>query len=228
MLMDERKEFAKQAIDYSIYLLTDDACLKGRPLLACVEQALQGGVTLVQYRSKFKDGGPMYEEALALKALCDSYNVPLIINDRVDVALAVGAAGVHVGQDDLPCSVVRNLVGDAFIIGVSAHNPAEALRAIADGADYLGCGAVFGTATKPGVAKLGLANLKAIRSVATIPMVGIGGVNASNYAEVLATGANGAAIISGILAAEDIKTEVGKFVAVKSVNNVTVSGAAKK
>ena len=226
--MDERKKFAKQAIDYSIYLLTDDACLKGRPLLACVEQALQGGVTLVQYRSKFKDGGPMYEEALALKALCDSYNVPLIINDRVDVALAVGAAGVHVGQDDLPCSVVRNLVGADFIIGVSAHNPAEALRAIADGADYLGCGAVFGTATKPGVAKLGLANLQAIRSVATIPMVGIGGVNASNYAEVLATGANGAAIISGILAAEDIKTEVGKFVAVKSVNNVTVSGAAKK
>ena len=228
MLMDERKKFAKQAIDYSIYLLTDDACLKGRPLFACVEQALQGGVTLVQYRSKFKDGGPMYEEALALKALCDSYNVPLIINDRVDVALAVGAAGVHVGQDDLPCSVVRNLVGADFIIGVSAHNPAEALRAIADGADYLGCGAVFGTVTKPGVAKLGLANLQAIRSVATIPMVGIGGVNASNYAEVLATGANGAAIISGILAAEDIKTEVGKFVAVKSVNNVTVSGAAKK
>ena len=228
MLMDERKKFAKQAIDYSIYLLTDDACLKGRPLLACVEQALQGGVTLVQYRSKFKDGGPMYEEALTLKALCDSYNVPLIINDRVDVALAVGAAGVHVGQDDLPCSVVRNLVGADFIIGVSAHNPAEALRAIADGADYLGCGAVFGTATKPGVAKLGLANLQAIRSVATIPMVGIGGVNASNYAEVLATGANGAAIRSGILAAEDIKTEVGKFVAVKSVNNVTVSGAAKK
>lgn len=226
--MNEHKKYLKENIDYSIYLLTDDACLKGRHLLACVEQALQGGVTLVQYRSKFKDGGPMYQEALALKALCDKYNVPLIINDRVDVALAVGAAGVHVGQDDLPCSVVRALAGEDFVIGVSAHNPEEARSAMADGADYLGCGAVFGTATKPGVAKLGLANLQAIRSVATIPMVGIGGVNASNYAEVLATGANGAAIISGILAAEDIKTEVGKFVAVKSVNNVTVSGAAKK
>lgn len=226
--MIEHKKYLKENIDYSIYLLTDDACLKGRHLLACVEQALQGGVTLVQYRSKFKDGGPMYQEALALKALCDKYNVPLIINDRVDVALAVGAAGVHVGQDDLPCSVVRALAGEDFVIGVSAHNPEEARSAMADGADYLGCGAVFGTATKPGVAKLGLANLQAIRSVATIPMVGIGGVNASNYAEVLATGANGAAIISGILAAEDIKTEVGKFVAVKSVNNVTVSGAAKK
>lgn len=226
--MIEHKKYVKENIDYSIYLLTDDACLKGRHLLACVEQALQGGVTLVQYRSKFKDGGPMYQEALALKALCDKYNVPLIINDRVDVALAVSAAGVHVGQDDLPCSVVRALAGEDFVIGVSAHNPEEARSAMADGADYLGCGAVFGTATKPGVAKLGLANLQAIRSVATIPMVGIGGVNASNYAEVLATGANGAAIISGILAAEDIKTEVGKFVAVKSVNNVTVSGAAKK
>ena len=226
--MNELKKFDKKQIDYSIYLLTDDGCLKGRPLLACVEQALQGGVTLVQYRSKFKDGGPMYQEALALKALCDKYNVPLIINDRVDVALAVSAAGVHVGQDDLPCSVVRALAGEDFVIGVSAHNPEEARSSMADGADYLGCGAVFGTATKPGVAKLGLANLQAIRSVATIPMVGIGGVNASNYAEVLATGANGAAIISGILAAEDIKTEVGKFVAVKSVNNVTVSGAAKK
>ena len=214
--MSELKKFDKKRIDYSIYLLTDDECLKGRLLLPSVEEALQGGVTLVQYRSKFKDGGPMYEEALALKALCDSYDVPLIINDRVDVALAVGAAGVHVGQDDLPCAVVRNLVGADFIIGVSAHNPAEALRAIADGADYLGCGAVFGTATKPDVAKLGLANLRAIRRVATKPMVGIGGVTSDNYGEVLSTGADGAAVISGILGADDIKAEVAKFVAVRN------------
>ena len=213
--MSELKKFDKKRIDYSIYLLTDDECLKGRPLLPSVEEALQGGVTLVQYRSKFKDGGPMYEEALALKALCDSYDVPLIINDRVDVALAVGAAGVHVGQDDLPCAVARALTGADFVIGVSAHNPEEARHAIAAGADYLGCGAVFGTATKPGVAKLGLANLRAIRRVATKPMVGIGGVKADNYGEVLATGADGAAIISGILGADDIKAEVAKFVAVR-------------
>ena len=219
--MSELKKFDKKRIDYSIYLLTDDECLKGRPLLPSVEEALQGGVTLVQYRSKFKDGGPMYEEALALKALCDSYDVPLIINDRVDVALAVGAAGVHVGQDDLPCAVVRALTGDDFVIGVSAHNPEEARHAIAAGADYLGCGAVFGTATKPGVAKLGLANLRTIRRVATKPMVGIGGVNASNYAEVLATGANGAAIISGILGANDIKTEVSKFVNIKNASGIS-------
>ena len=214
--MNTTKRFAKEKIDYSIYLLTDDACLQGLPLLACVEEALGAGVTLLQYRSKYKDGGAMYQEALALKELCDRYHVPLIINDRVDVALAVGAAGVHVGQDDLPCRVVRNLVGDDFIIGVSAHNPEEAREAAAAGADYLGCGAVFGTATKAGVGTLGLERLRSIRQAVSLPIVGIGGVKATNYGQVLATGANGAAIISGILAATDIGGEVAKFVRIKA------------
>ena len=214
--MDTTKRFAKEKIDYSIYLLTDDTCLQGRPLLACVEEALGAGVTLLQYRSKYKDGGAMYQEALALKELCDRYHVPLIINDRVDVALAVGAAGVHVGQDDLPCRVVRNLVGDDFLIGVSAHNPEEAREAAAAGADYLGCGAVFGTATKAGVGTLGLERLRSIRQAVSLPIVGIGGVKATNYGQVLATGANGAAIISGILAATDIGGEVAKFVRIKA------------
>ena len=214
--MSELKNADKKRIDYSIYLLTDDECLKGRPLLPSVEEALQGGVTLVQYRSKFKDGGAMYQEALALKELCDRYHVPLIINDRVDVALAVGAAGVHVGQDDLPCRVVRNLVGDDFLIGVSAHNPEEAREAAAAGADYLGCGAVFGTATKAGVGTLGLERLRSIRQAVSLPIVGIGGVKATSDGQVLATGANGAAIISGILVATDIGGEVAKFVRVKA------------
>ena len=212
----EKKKYEKSKIDYSIYLLTDDACLLGRPLLECVEQALRAGVTLLQYRSKYKDGGAMYQEALAPKELCDRYHVPLIINDRVDVALAVGAAGVHVGQDDLPCKVVRNLVGYDFLIGVSAHNSEEAREAAAAGADYLGCGAVFGTATKAGVGTLGLERLRSIRQAVSLPMVGIGGVKATNYGQVLATGANGAAIISGILAATDIGGEVAKFVRVKA------------
>lgn len=214
--MSEQKKFDKKQLDYSIYLVTDEECLKGRPLLRCVEEALQAGVTLVQYRSKFKDGGPMYQEALAVKSLCDSYDVPLIINDRVDVALAVGAAGVHVGQDDLPCNIVRKLVGSQFIIGVSAHNPEEARKAMEDGADYLGCGAVFGTGTKADVAKLGLEKLHSIRAAVSIPIVGIGGVKADNYGEVLATGADGAAIISGILSVENIGAEVGKFVQIRS------------
>lgn len=205
----------KPAIDYSIYLVTDEACLHGRPLLKCVEEALAAGVTLVQYRAKAADGGVLYAEACRLKELCDKYNVPLIINDRLDITLAVGAAGVHLGQDDLPCAVARRLLGEDFIIGVSAHNPAEAVQAVSEGADYLGCGAVFGTATKHDVAKLGLENLRAIRKVVAVPMVGIGGITADNYAEVLATGADGAAIVSGILAQDDISAVVKKLVAIK-------------
>lgn len=205
----------KPAIDYSIYLVTDEACLHGRPLLECVEEALAAGVTLVQYRAKAADGGVLYAEACRLKELCDKYSVPLIINDRLDIALAVGAAGVHLGQDDLPCAVARRLLGEDFIIGVSAHNPAEAVQAVSEGADYLGCGAVFGTATKHDVAKLGLENLRAIRKAVAVPMVGIGGITADNYAEVLATGADGAAIVSGILAQDDIGAVVKKLVATK-------------
>lgn len=201
----------KAKIDYSVYLVTDDNCLKGRPLLECVEAALKGGVTLVQYRLKNGDGGVMYTEALKLKALCDKYSVPLIINDRLDIAMAVGAAGVHLGQDDLPCSVARRILGNAYVIGVSAHNPQEAVKAVEDGADYLGCGAVFGSATKTNVSELGLQNLEAIRRAVNVPMVGIGGVNSSNYPLVRQTGAEGAAIISGILAADDIEAEVRKF-----------------
>ena len=205
----------KPVIDYSIYLVTDEACLHGRPLLECVEEALAAGVTLVQYRAKAADGGVLYAEACKLKELCDNYNVPLIINDRLDIALAVGAAGVHLGQDDLPCAVARRLLGENFIIGVSAHNPAEAVQAVSEDADYLGCGAVFGTATKHDVAKLGLENLRAIRKSVAVPMVGIGGITADNYAEVLATGADGAAIVSAILAQEDISAVVKKLVATK-------------
>ena len=211
----------KPVIDYSIYLVTDENCLRGRSLLVCVEEALTGGVTLVQYRAKNADSRVMYDEAVKLKALCDKYRVPLIINDRLDIAQAVGAAGVHLGQDDLPCAVARQILGADYVIGVSAHNPEEAVQAAAAGADYLGCGAVFGTATKQDVAELGLANLRAIREAVTLPMVGIGGINVANYAEVLATGADGAAIVSGILAQDDIKATVQRLKRiVKQVNKI--------
>lgn len=203
-------------IDYSIYLVTDDGCLHGRDLLQCVDAALRGGVTLVQYRSKHADGGKMYRQSLALKALCDKYNVPLIINDRLDIAMAVGAAGVHVGQDDIPCGVVRQILGDGYVIGVSAHNVTEAVQAASDGTDYLGCGAVFGSVTKSDVTNLGLSNLAAIRKAVQLPMVGIGGVNAENYASVLETGAEGAAIVSAILGASDIEAAVRQFAAVRN------------
>lgn len=194
--------------DYSIYLVTDDGCLQGRALIDCVREALEGGVTLVQYRAKTASSAEMYAEALQLKALCDSFNVPLIINDRLDIAMTVGAAGVHLGQDDLPCAAARNLLGEDYIIGVSAHNPAEAKTALQSGADYLGCGAVFGTATKADVKKLGTDGLAAICKAKGLPVVGIGGVTADNYREVRAAGADGAAIVSGILAQPDIRATV--------------------
>ncbi len=194
--------------DYSIYLVTDDGCLQGRALIDCVREALEGGVTLVQYRAKTASSAEMYAEALQLKALCDSFNVPLIINDRLDIAMAVGAAGVHLGQDDLPCAAARKILGEDYIIGVSAHNPAEAKAALQSGADYLGCGAIFGTATKADVKKLGTDGLAAICKAKGLPVVGIGGVTANNYREVRAAGADGAAIVSGILAQPDIRTTV--------------------
>lgn len=194
--------------DYSIYLVTDDGCLQGRALLDCVREALEGGVTLVQYRAKTASSAEMYNEALQLKALCDSFNVPLIINDRLDIAMAVGAAGVHLGQDDLPCAAARRILGEDYLIGVSAHNPAEAKAALQSGADYLGCGAVFGTATKADVKKLGTEGLAAICKAKGLPVVGIGGVTADNYREVRAAGADGAAIVSGILAQPDIRATV--------------------
>lgn len=194
--------------DYSIYLVTDDGCLQGRALIDCVREALEGGVTLVQYRAKTAASAEMYNEALQLKALCDSFNVPLIINDRLDIAMAVGAAGVHLGQDDLPCAAARNILGEDYIIGVSAHNPAEAKAALQSGADYLGCGAVFGTATKADVKKLGTDGLAAICKAKGLPVVGIGGVTADNYRDVRAAGADGAAIVSGILAQPDIRATV--------------------
>lgn len=194
--------------DYSIYLVTDDGCLQGRALIDCVREALEGGVTLVQYRAKTASSAEMYAEALQLKALCDSFKVPLIINDRLDIAMAVGAAGVHLGQDDLPCAAARKILGEDYIIGVSAHNPAEAKAALQSGADYLGCGAVFGTATKADVKKLGTDGLSAICKAKGLPVVGIGGVTADNYREVRAAGADGAAIVSGILAQPDIRATV--------------------
>lgn len=191
-------------IDYSIYLVTDEKCLRGRSLLTCVEAALRGGVTLLQYRGKNCSSAQMYEQALQLKRLCDKYRVPLIINDRLDIALAVHADGVHLGQDDLPCRVARQICGNDLLIGVSAHNVAEAMQAQADGADYLGSGAVFGSSTKTDVDTLGLSQLAAICGSVDLPVVGIGGIQTDNYQKVLAAGAKGAAIVSGILGADDI------------------------
>lgn len=204
----------KQDVDYSVYLVADAGYLAERDFIGCIEAALKGGVTLLQYRDKASDSRTMYERALQLKKLCTVFNVPLLINDRLDIALAVQADGVHLGQSDLPVSVARKILGAQALIGISAHNAEEGRQALSKGADYLGCGAVFGTTSKNDAEYLGLEGLQKIRQAVTAPIVGIGGINIANFESILQTGANGAAIISGILAADDITAEVKKFKAI--------------
>lgn len=201
----------KPLIDYSVYLVTDTVYFKDDSIWNKMEAALAAGVTLVQYRDKTAASRILYERALKMKALCDKYKVPMLVDDRADIAFAVGAAGVHVGQSDLPAEIARRLLGEDAIIGVSAHNAAEALAAEAAGADYLGCGAVYPTGTKKDTSVIGAEGLKDIRAATKLPFVGIGGITLANYSEVLAAGANGAAVVSAILGAEDITAVVKKF-----------------
>jgi thiamine-phosphate pyrophosphorylase len=191
-------------LDLTLYLVTDRGLALGRPLDAVVREAVEGGVTVVQIREKDLGTRSFLREALAVKAVTDRFRVPLIVNDRLDVALACGAAGVHLGQDDMDCPTARRLAGDGFIIGVSVSSPGEALRAEADGADYLGVSPVFSTPTKSDAPEpTGLSGLRAIRRAVGIPLVGIGGIHAGNAADIVQAGADGIAVVSAIMAAPD-------------------------
>jgi len=177
---------------------------RGRSTLEIVRAAVRGGVSCVQLREKTCSTREFIEEALKLKAFLDSSGVALIINDRVDVALAVAADGVHLGQSDMPLAAARSIVGDSMVIGISAESLRDAVEAESGGADYLGVSPIFATPTKTDTAApLGLAGLQAIRRAVKIPLVGIGGLNRSNAAEVVRSGADGVAVVSAIVAAED-------------------------
>ena len=202
----------KPVLDYRVYLVTDTVYFNDANIWNKMDAALRGGVALVQYRDKTQESRILYERALKMKALCDKYKVPMLVDDRADIAFAVGAAGVHVGQSDLPAEVARRMLGADAIIGVSAHNAEETLAAEAAGADYLGCGAVYPTGTKKDTSVIGVEGLKAIRAVTKLPFVGIGGITLANYRDVLNAGADGAAIVSAILSANDIESTVQKFV----------------
>ncbi|YCA44964.1 thiamine phosphate synthase [Bacillus sp. JZ8] len=191
-------------LSYKMYLVTDLFEGTEEELLAKVEKALEGGVTLVQLREKEADGKEFYERALRLKKLLDRFHVPLIINDRVDIALAVGAFGVHVGQDDLPLKVVRSLVGD-MVVGVSVRTVQEAKKAVEDGADYIGVGAVFPTSTKLDAKGITKEELTEITGSVRIPAVAIGGITAGNIEKLNGTGIRGAAVVSAILKSQDPK-----------------------
>ncbi len=194
----------RKPIDYSLYLVTDRGLSRGRPTAEIVRAAVAGGVTCVQLREKRCSTRKFIAEALALRSFLKSHGVPLVINDRVDIALAVGADGVHLGQSDMPLSMARSILGESKIIGISAESLRDAVAAENGGADYLGVSPIFATLTKTdAAAPLGLEGLRAIRRAVKLPLVAIGGLNAGNAAAVIAGGADGLAVVSAIVAAED-------------------------
>jgi thiamine-phosphate pyrophosphorylase len=202
----------KRNVNYSLYLVTDREVLKERDLCLSVEQAIQGGVTLVQLREKDVSSLEFYRIALEVKNITDKYNVPLIINDRLDIAMAVDAAGVHVGQSDLTCEVARKILGDKKIIGVSTATVDEAIAAEKDGADYIGVGAMYSTQTKTDARAVTIETLAKIKQSINIPVVAIGGINGNNFIPLKNTGIDGLAIVSAILGKENIKEAAERFV----------------
>jgi thiamine-phosphate pyrophosphorylase len=196
--------FSQRPIDFSVYLVTDRPLAGGRSLVDVVRDAVMGGVTVVQVREKDASVREYLSILRDVKAVLDPLSVPLVVNDRVDVALAAGAAGIHVGQQDMPCADVRRLVGPSRLIGVSVSTPQEAEQAETDGADYLGISPVFVTPTKTDTPDAtGLEGLRAIRKATRLPLVAIGGIHAGNAAGVVAAGADGVAVVSAIMSAQD-------------------------
>lgn len=195
-----------KSFDVSLYLVTDPHMSRSG-VEDTVEKALKGGVTLVQLREKEGDTGELYQKAMRLKAVTDAYRVPLIIDDRIDVMLAVDAAGVHVGQSDMPAAIARKLIGPDKILGVSAGTLEEAVQAEKDGADYLGVGAVFPTQTKKDADPVSAETLKEIVRTVSIPVVAIGGIKKENIPLLKDLGLAGVAVVSAIMAAEDPEKE---------------------
>ena len=189
-----------------LYAVTDRSWLpQGKTLADQVEQALEGGATMIQIREKHLSHAAFLEEARQLQQLCRRYQVPLIVNDDVDLALEIGADGVHVGQEDLEAGQARAKLGPYRILGVSAHSVEEALRAQAAGADYLGVGAVFPTGTKSDASALPHGALKEICAAVDIPAVAIGGITAENILQLAGSGSAGAAVVSALFAQPDVR-----------------------
>jgi len=189
-----------------VYLVTDTRLARGRDLREVVSAALAGGVTAVQLREKDASTLAQVELGRALRQLTREAGALLIVNDRVDVAVAIEADGVHLGQDDLPVAVARRLLGPEAIVGGSAGNAEELARSLATGVDYLGVGPIYVTASKADAgAAIGPAGLAAIRAATDLPIVGIGGVTAENLAPVMRAGADGVAVISAIVSADDAR-----------------------
>lgn len=195
-----------------LYLVTDSVILRGRDFYKCIEDAIKGGVTMVQLREKDISGKEFLERAIKLRELTKRYGVSLIINDRVDIALLCDADGVHVGQSDIGAKDVRRLLGEDKIVGVSARSVEEAKTAKEDGADYIGIGAMFATSTKLDAKSVSLETVENIKNNVDIPFVLIGGINLENLDMLKKLDSDGYAIVSSILKAEDIYLETKKWI----------------
>ena len=191
-------------LDLSLYLVTDKSD-DVEKFLKTIEEAIKGGVSVVQIREKTADTLDFYNLALKVKEITTKYNVPLIINDRVDIALAIDADGVHVGQSDMPCDVTRRLIGEDKILGISAATVDEAKKAEKDGADYIGTGAVFPTATKDDAPSVTKDELKEVVKSINIPVVAIGGINLDNAHQLVDTGIAGLSVVSAIMSSDNPK-----------------------
>ena len=191
-------------IDLSLYLVTDNSD-DVEKFLNTIEEGIKGGVTVVQIREKTADTLDFYNLALQVKEITKKYDIPLIINDRVDVALAIDADGVHVGQSDMPCNITRKLIGPDKILGVSAATIDEAKKAEIDGADYIGTGAVFPTKTKDDAPSVTKQELKEIVESINIPVVAIGGITLDNANQLTDTGIAGLSVVSAIMSSENPK-----------------------
>ena len=191
--------------DYSLYLVTDRMRMSTRTLGEAVEQAVIGGCTLVQLREKEIPALDFYMLALEIKKITDRYGIPLIINDRIDIAMAAGAAGVHIGQQDIPADIARKVIGKDMLLGVSVSSAAEAIDAVKAGADYLGVGAMFPTGTKPDAGFVSMEELGRIRKAVDIPIVVIGGISRENAMLFRPMGVDGLAVVSAVIAQPDIK-----------------------
>jgi thiamine-phosphate pyrophosphorylase len=195
-----------------LYAILDTSFSKSRSPITILHEFLAGGVRLVQLRAKELSAGEFLTLAKEARQLTREAGATFIVNDRADIALAVGADGVHLGQDDLPLAAARKVLGPEQIIGISTHDLDQACSAELNGADYIGFGPIFGSTTKDtGYSPRGLQMLSEIRAAVKIPVVAIGGINESNVAEVWNTGADAAAIISDLMAAEDIGTKIKRL-----------------
>ena len=192
-------------IKLSLYVITDENLLKKRNLAEAIEQAILGGADVIQYRAKHKSSREMYQEANLIKKVCDKYNKPLIINDRVDVAMAVNADGVHVGQDDLDVEVVRRLIGFDKIVGLSTKNLKQVKEANSLPVDYIGFGSIFPTETKEDAKVAGLEELKKVLKISVQPVVAIGGINENNIQSVLDAGCENVAVVSAVFKDKNIQ-----------------------